>query len=241
VNNLSVLVSIPVLNERLNLELLIPRLLTYPELTIFVVDDDSSDGTNEFINCLQQEFQSRVMYVRRDSKLGFASAHLLVMRFFLNSLEFENFLQMDADLSHRTEDLSSLLIHANKADLIVGSRYIEGGMVTGWPKKRLLLSRVANILANFRLNLRVKDATSGYRLMSRELVELILKHESKVEGYVFQVQNVMLAKTFGLKVIEVPINFVERAIGKSKMNWKIILEALIFILFQKRGKTSNPS
>jgi glycosyltransferase involved in cell wall biosynthesis len=231
-NEIRVLVSIPVLNEKLNLELLIPKLLVYPEFTLFIVDDNSNDGTREFIASLQESFESKIIYVHRDRKLGFASAHLLAMRYFVNTDQFKNFLQMDADLSHRTEDLGPILIQANNADLIVGSRYIEGGGVTGWPKKRLWLSRAANMLTNFRLKIGVKDATSGYRLMSRALVDLVLKQDSKVEGYVFQIQNVLLAKTLGLKVIEVPINFVERFAGKSKMNWKIILEALTFVLFQ---------
>jgi dolichol-phosphate mannosyltransferase len=231
-HDMQILVSLPVIDEEKNLEELIPLLMAYEELTLNIVDDNSLDRTSQLISELQFLYgESRIRYTRNSERVGFSQAHLLSFQLFKSELDFSHLLQIDGDLSHQVSDLNKLL-HAgiSGADLVIGSRYILGGRTMYWPFKRLLVSKSANYFVRLLLRTGIRDNTSGYRLLSRDLVELILDRGSESNGYIFQVVNVVLARDSGMILKEVPITFVERFMGHSKMSLKHVSEGFLEVI-----------
>jgi dolichol-phosphate mannosyltransferase len=190
-----------------------------------VVDDSSPDGTGEVVVALGEE-EPRIRLLRRPAKLGLASAYL---EGFSRALEegYDVIVEMDADLSHRPEDLPSLLEGSARHDLTIGSRYVAGGGVTNWSRLRLGLSRAGNAYARAMLRLPVSDATSGYRAFRRRVVESLVNEGISSEGYAFQIELAYRAWRKGFSLGEVPITFREREHGKSKLSRSIIVEALL--------------
>lgn len=222
------LVIIPTYDERENLSNLVPQVLELdPELEILVVDDNSPDGTGEVADALAAS-TGRLHVLHREGKLGLGSAYVEGFRWALANSDAHWIFEMDADFSHDPKYLPEMLKVAveEKADLVVGSRYVGGGAnVVNWPIRRLILSYGANVYARIITGLPLKDSTSGYKCFHRRVLEAIDLGQIKSDGYGFQIELNFHAWKHGFRIREVPIVFVDRHSGTSKMNRKIIIEA----------------
>ena len=223
------LVVIPTYNESETVVETLTRVLALkPELFVLVVDDSSPDGTSAKV---LEAFSSepRVKLLVREAKEGLGIAYLSGFEWAFDN-GFDYIIEMDADGSHRTEDLSKLLLQSTSADLVIGSRWVSGGQVRNWPAIRRLISRVGNRYAKLMLGTKILDMTSGFRVYKANFLrELVLEPVSS-HGYSFQVELAYRASQRGL-VLEVPITFVERVNGESKMTLAIVLEALTKVTF----------
>ena len=234
---MDLLVVLPTYNEALNVERLLDRVLeALPAARVLVVDDASPDGTAELADAVGAR-TGRVEVARRASKLGLGSAYLLG---FASALEqgYGRALQMDCDFSHDPLDARRLVeaMDAGGQDLVIGSRYVSGGRVVGWPLHRLLLSRGGNAYARFWLGRAVRDWTSGFKLWRASALETILgEGASWADGYAFQAECTHRALALGLRVTEVPIVFRERVAGESKLGLDIVAEAAHRVLGLRRN------
>lgn len=216
------LVIIPTYNEAANLNDVIQRLRnSQSKVDILIVDDNSPDGTGAIADSLKN---SKIFVLHRDHKAGLGPAYLAGFEWGI-SRHYDFFVEMDADGSHQPEELGNLLKVANQYDLVLGTRWMPGGSVINWPLRRRLISKFGTKYASRALALPFRDLTSGYRVLSRRLVTDILNSDLQTLGYGFQIEIVRLAAGDQLNVIEVPITFVERVAGNSKMSRKIVLEA----------------
>lgn len=223
------LVVIPTYNESRNIVSSIQRvLLAHPNFSILVVDDSSPDKTAEVV---RENFSqdSRVEIIVRPTKLGLGLAYLEGFNWAF-AKDFEFVVEMDADGSHRAQDLAGLLEASNSADLVIGSRWIEGGAVHNWAKSRALISQIGNRYAKFVLGTNIFDMTSGFRVYRAEFLKKLVAEPVSSHGYSFQVELAYRASRSGV-VVERPITFVERTEGKSKMTLAIVLEALTKVTF----------
>jgi len=222
------LVVIPTYNESSNVTILIPRLFKYiPDLSILIVDDGSPDGTAEICQKLQPQFP-HLFIEKRNQKLGLGSAYRFGFHWGLQR-DYEELIEMDADMSHRVRDLAAMIDARVKdpgAGLVIGSRWTKGGSTINWPKQRELLSRGANLYVRFMLGMGVSDATAGFRIYSADTLRKIDLDQIKSEGYSFQIEMTRAAKKAGARIIEVPIVFRERENGVSKMSKAIVREAM---------------
>jgi apolipoprotein N-acyltransferase len=219
------LVVLPTFNERATIERVIAGVLERPEHPdVIVIDDSSPDGTAELVRPIAAR-DDRVRLLERPPRSGLASAYLAGFTTALRD-GYDLTVEMDSDLSHDPVELSRLLQAARQHDLAVGSRYVAGGSVTNWSRARVALSRGANAYARFMLSLPIHDATSGYRVYRRALLEELLRTPFASSGYVFQIELVMRADRAGFDVAEVPITFREREHGESKISRSIVVEAL---------------
>jgi apolipoprotein N-acyltransferase len=219
------IVILPTYNERATVAEVIERILTASDrVDVMVVDDSSPDGTGDIVREIAER-ESRVSLEERPEKGGLASAYL---DGFVQAIAtgYELIVEMDADLSHRPEELPSLLEGAKAHHLTIGSRYVPGGKVQNWSLIRRALSRGGNIYVRLMLGLPVKDATSGYRVYRREALRELITHQLRSEGYAFQIELAYRAWRRGFDVGEVPITFEERRHGHSKISRGIVLEAL---------------
>lgn len=220
-----ILVVLPTYDERETIRPVIEGVLARPEAPdVLVVDDSSPDGTAEIVRSMI-DGAGRVRLQERPAKSGLATAYLEGFTYAVGA-GYDLVVEMDSDLSHDPAELSELLGAANGHDLTVGSRYIPGGSVTNWSRTRVALSRLGNLYARFMLGIRVHDATSGYRVYRRELVEHLLDTPFATDGYGFQIELVMRADRLGYDVGEAPITFREREHGVSKISRSIVVEAL---------------
>jgi dolichol-phosphate mannosyltransferase len=219
------LVIIPTFNELENLPIIIQRVLTdAPLVNILIVDDASPDGTG----ALADDFavsNPRINVHHRSSKDGLGGAYRAGFAWGLQR-EYEAFVQLDADGSHPTNQITNLISALSDFDVAIGSRWVKGGRVVNWPIHRKLLSRGGNIYARLMLRLPIHDATAGFRAFRREALERSGLLTTKSQGYVFQVESSLLIARNNLKVKEIPITFVEREVGVSKMSQKIVVEAM---------------
>lgn len=216
---------IPTYNESENLELIVARVRrSHPEVHLLIVDDNSPDGTGDIADRLA-ELDPHLSVVHRTEKAGLGAAYL---HGFAVALEkgFDVIGEMDADGSHQPEQLHRLIEALQSADLVIGSRYVSGGSVVNWPLRRLLLSRGGNLYVRLLLGINVKDATAGFRLFRRETLEQIDLSTVTSAGYVFQTDLAYRTVRAGLKVVEVPIEFIERERGDSKMSGQVASESL---------------
>jgi dolichol-phosphate mannosyltransferase len=229
-------VVIPTYNERLTLPQLIPQLMKIPGVRVLVVDDGSPDGTGEIAENLATTFPGRIDVMHRPRPMGLGSAYIDGMQ---HALGFGTDLvaQMDADLSHDVRYLPDMIAATANADLVIGSRYVPGGGVSNWSLDRRLLSRFANFYVRVITGLDVRDATAGYRCWRRETLMKLPLARLKSNGYSFQVEMAWETVQRGLHVVEVPIVFVERTEGRSKMNRKVILESMWLPWRLRRGRT----
>ncbi|GJM45434.1 MAG: dolichyl-phosphate beta-D-mannosyltransferase [Gemmatimonadota bacterium] len=222
------LVIIPTYNERDNLSRLVPQVLGLEsDLDILVVDDNSPDGTGDLADELAAS-TGRVHVLHREGKLGLGSAYVAGFRWALAETDAELIFEMDADFSHDPKYLSEMIRLAGEdgVDLVVGSRYVGGGAnVVNWPIRRLILSYGANVYARFVTGLPLKDSTGGYKCFHRRVLEAIDLDQIGSDGYGFQIEMNFHAWKRGFTIRELPIVFVDRHSGTSKMNRKIIIEA----------------
>jgi dolichol-phosphate mannosyltransferase len=223
------LVVIPTYNEARTIVRTIREVLSLKaDLSILVVDDSSPDGTQAIV---QDNFGSvpRVNLLVREAKQGLGVAYLEGFSWAF-SRDFDFIVEMDADGSHQAEDLVKLLSSSLEADLVIGSRWVAGGAVLNWPKIRELISKAGNRYARFMLGTSIFDMTSGFRIFRSEFLQQLVSDPVSSHGYSFQVELAYRASKRG-KVLEIPISFIERVDGKSKMTLAIVLEALTKVTF----------
>jgi dolichol-phosphate mannosyltransferase len=221
-----VLVVLPTYEERANIERMLEALRSaVPACDILVVDDSSPDGTAAIAGKVGERL-GRINVLIREAKEGLGPAYRAG---FLWGLDrgYDAFVEMDSDFSHDPAELSSL-IHAAEAgaELVIGSRYVAGGSIPAWSKSREMLSRSGNIYANLVLGLGVHDSTAGFRIYMAELLRKIDVSKVRANGYGFQIEMTYRAKRVGARVTEVPIHFVDRVAGTSKMSRSVVTEAL---------------
>ena len=217
---------IPTFNERENLPIVVSQLMQLPGVRVLVVDDGSPDGTGDVADALAAQLPGRVDVLHRTGRRGLGAAYIDGMQ---RALKFDTDLvaQMDADLSHDVRYLPAMIAATEAADLVIGSRYVAGGGVFNWPLNRRLLSRFANFYVRVVTRLRVKDATAGYRCWRRETLMALPLSTLQSSGYSFQVEMAWETVQRGLRVAEVPIVFVERAQGASKLNRSAVVESAL--------------
>lgn len=224
------LVVIPTYNEKDNISLIIPEVLSQnPCLEVLVVDDGSPDGTGDIVQAMSAE-NPKVHLLRRKEKMGLGSAYVAGFKWALEQ-DYERVFEMDADFSHKPSDLQRLLLAAEEADLVLGSRYNEKKIgVVNWDWKRLLLSYFANLYTRIVTGLPVKDATGGFKCFRRTALEALDLSNMKSDGYCFQIETTFKIWKKGLRVKEIPIIFTDRIRGVSKMSGGIISEAFFLVL-----------
>ena len=225
------LVIVPTFNELESAPRLISRVCELiPDVHILVVDDGSPDGTADVVESMAQgELVGRIHVMRRKEKSGLGAAYLAGFSWGIEH-GYETLIEMDADGSHRPEDLVNLIkiSRANPSlDLIIGSRWVKGGAVRNWAKSRELLSRAANKYAKLMLNVGVNDVTAGFRVYKTSIIERIDFSTVLSQGYCFQIEMTRKVLSLNGKIKEVPITFIEREFGVSKMNTKIVIEAMV--------------
>jgi dolichol-phosphate mannosyltransferase len=219
-----VVVIIPTYNERENLDPIVARVRTsVPGADVLVVDDNSPDGTGELADKLAVADQ-QIFVLHRPGKGGLGAAYLAGFVWALQH-GYAAMIEMDADGSHQPEDLPRLLSALEGADLVIGSRWIPGGTVRNWPKSREFLSRGANTYARLMLRVPVRDTTAGYRAYRAETLRAITLETVRSQGYCFQIDLTLRAVNAGMTVLEVPISFIDRARGASKMSRAVMVEA----------------
>jgi dolichol-phosphate mannosyltransferase len=220
-----VLVIVPTYNEKENLPLIVGRIrAATPEVHILVADDNSPDGTGAIADQLVAT-DDHVHVMHRKGKEGLGAAYLAGFAWALDN-SYDVVVEMDADGSHQPEELHRLLTGLQDADLVLGSRYVPGGQVRNWPKSREILSRGGNTYTRIMLGIPLRDATGGYRAFRASALRALQLDQVASQGYCFQVDLAWRASQLGLRVKEVPITFVEREIGASKMSRHIVVEAL---------------
>ena len=221
----NILVIIPTYNEFENVRIITSAIRTkVPQVDILIADDNSPDGTGKIADEIAAS-DSKVTVLHRDQKAGLGAAYLAGFAWAKNR-NYDAVVEMDADGSHRPEDLLKILAALENADVVLGSRWISGGQVVNWPLHRKLLSRGGNVYTRLWLGIPIKDATGGFRAYRMAALEKLGLTDVQSQGYCFQVDMAWRAVQAGLKVIEVPIVFIERQIGQSKMSGDIVKEAL---------------
>lgn len=218
------LIVIPTYNEIENIPELIPRILAQdPSFDVLIVDDNSPDGTAALVRKMQKR-NKRIHLLERPGKMGLGTAYVAGFKFAL-SRSYQFVFEMDADFSHDPEALTVLLKKADDNDLVIGSRYVSGVNVVNWPMRRLLLSYSANVYTRLITGMPVRDATGGFKCYRRKVLETIDLDSLKSNGYAFQIEINFMTWHKGFRVCEVPIVFVDRRVGISKMSKNIIYEA----------------
>ena len=227
----STLVVIPTYDEREALPGTLRRLRTaVPDAHVLVVDDASPDGTGQWADAAAAE-DPAVHVLHRSGKQGLGPAYLAGFAWGLER-GYRQLVEMDADASHRPEQLPGLLEAVRRgADLAIGSRWLPGGAVHNWPLRRELLSRGANVYVRALMGLGVSDATAGFRVFRAELLEQLVAEDVASQGYCFQVDMTRRARDLGATIAEVPIDFDERTEGSSKMSSAIVREALVMVTY----------
>jgi dolichol-phosphate mannosyltransferase len=221
----STTIVIPTYNERQNIDVLISALLEIgPDIRILVVDDNSPDGTAEHVESIASS-NPRVRLLRRSRKLGLGSAYIAGFKDALDG-DAELIVQMDADLSHDPRYVCDFLNAIGDKDLVIGSRYVKGVNVVNWPIQRLLLSYFANVYTRIVTGLPVHDSTSGFKCFRRRVLEEVDLDAIISDGYCFQIEMTFRSWRKGFRIAEVPIVFVDRHSGTSKMSNRIVWEAI---------------
>lgn len=221
------LVVIPTYNEIDNIEEFIIQISNF-DVSVLIVDDNSPDGTGKVVKDMSK-INKKINLMKRNEKLGLGSAYRDGFKWGLDK-GYSYLLEMDADFSHRFEDLVKILEASSSADMIIGSRYIEEGGSIGWDTRRKMLSSFANKLSKFLLKTKINDMTSGFRCYSNKALLEISYATTKSDGYAFQVEMSARAVQKQLSIKEVPIIFNERRLGNSKMSKKIVYEAFLYLV-----------
>lgn len=220
-----VLAIIPTYNERENVRTVIERVLAADKrVSVLVVDDASPDGTGAIVEEVRRA-NARVSLIERGGKLGLGTAYVTGFKYAL-AREFDAVIEIDADLSHNPDDIPRLLRAAENAHFVIGSRYCSGVNVINWPLSRLLLSYAASVYSRFATGMPYRDLTAGYAVIRREVLDTLDLDRIRSNGYSFQIEIKFNAHRNGFSIVEVPIVFTERSQGSSKMNRRIVFEAM---------------
>ena len=242
------IVIIPTYNEKENIENIIRAVFGLEKtFHILVIEDGSPDGTAAIVKTLQQEFPERLFMVERTGKLGLGTAYICGFKWAIDH-GYDYVFEMDADFSHNPNDLPRLYnACANEGyDVAIGSRYVSGVNVVNWPMGRVLMSYYASKYVQFVTGIKVKDTTAGFKCYRREVLETLELDKIRFKGYAFQIEMKFTAYKCGFKIKEVPVIFVNRELGTSKMNSSIFGEAMFGVMrlrwdgwFRKYPKKSN--
>lgn len=225
------IVIIPTYNEIENIEKMIQKVFSLShEFHILIIDDDSPDGTATLVKKLMQNFPGKLFIEERKGKLGLGTAYIHGFKWAIKN-KYDYIFEMDADFSHNPDDLVRLReACVNGADVAVGSRYTRGGKVKDWPLGRILMSYFASVYVRIILWIPVSDTTAGFKCYKRKVLETINLDEIKFMGYAFQIEMKYTAWKLGFKIVEVPITFIDRVEGVSKMSTRIFKEAFWGVL-----------
>ena len=228
------LIIIPTYNELENLRPLIEEIFKYvPQTDILIVDDNSPDGTGKLADELSAE-HPQIHVLHRAGKLGLGTAYIAGFKYAIEH-EYDAAFEMDADFSHDPRYLPNFLTAIEDADLVIGSRYVAGGGTPNWSLLRRFISGGGNTYARFMLSLPIHDCTAGYRCYRRRVLQAIDLDTIQSQGYAFQIELVYRVRKHGFKIVETPIVFQDRRVGKSKMSRKIFLEGFIFVFRTRFG------
>ena len=220
------LVVVPTYNELANLPLLAAGLMEHPNLHLLVVDDQSPDGTGDLADRLASEHAGRIRVLHRTGHRGLGRSYVDGLKAALRE-PVDVVCQMDADLSHDPVQLPALIAAADEHDVVIGSRYVPGGRIVNWPLRRRVLSRFANLYVRTVTRLAVHDCTSGFRCWRREALASLPFDRLTSDGYAFLVELLYAAARRGCRITEVPITFVERRLGQSKLSHDVLIESAI--------------
>ncbi len=229
-----VLIIIPTLNERQNLELLFEKLFKITvQFDILIVDDNSTDGTRKFVRT-NPLFQKRIFIIERPKKLGLGTAYITGFKWGLKK-KYDYIMEMDGDLSHDPKYISGMLnkLKIYGYDVMIGSRYVYGISVINWPLSRLIISYFANYYAKFVLGLKIKDTTSGFVIYKAAALKELPLRKVFSNGYSFQIEMKYRLQKLNKRLGEYPIIFYERKRGKSKLSRRVVLEAAYMVIFLK--------
>lgn len=231
------LVLIPTYNEKENIENIIRAVFNLPDFfDVLVIDDNSPDGTAAIVKGLQQEFPERLHLLERRGKLGLGTAYITGFKWAIEHL-YDYIFEMDADFSHNPEDLLRLkeACQKNGADVAIGSRYVSGVNVVNWPMGRVIMSYYASKYVRIITGLKIHDTTAGFVCYRRQVLETIELDKIRFKGYAFQIEMKFTAKMCGFNIREVPIIFINRVLGESKMSGGIFSEAVFGVIKLKIG------
>jgi len=237
------LVVIPTYNEKENITKMVEKVFSLEkEFHILIIDDGSPDGTGNIVKGLQKKYPENLHLVEREGKLGLGTAYIAGFKWALER-NYEFIFEMDCDFSHNPEDLVRLYDACEKdgADLAIGSRYVKDGRVKNWPIGRVLMSYCASIYVRTVLWIKIMDTTAGFMCYRRKVLEEIQLEEMVFKGYAFQIAMKYAAIKLGFKVTEVPITFIDRVEGVSKMNTGIFKEAILGVLKMRNKKYGQKS
>jgi len=220
------LIVIPTLNERENIEQLLPAIFDLQDgIHVLIVDDNSSDGTGELAEQFAQE-TGKVHVLHRPDRLGLGSAYIDGFKYALKNTDAKYVFEMDADFSHDPKFVPDFLQAVENADLVIGSRYLKGISIVNWPLNRLIISKIGNWYASTITGLPLTDVTAGYKCFRRELLEQLDLDDLHSNGYSFQIEMNYNVWKKGFRIKEIPIVFVDRTIGESKITYGIVWEAI---------------
>ena len=232
---MKILIIIPTYNELENLPRLLPEVLSKDSnIDVLIIDDNSPDGTATFIEN-EIEKNNRIHLIKRASKQGLGTAYIAGFKYALQK-DYQLIFEMDADFSHDPNEIPKFLKEIETADVVLGSRYKNGVNVINWPMRRLLLSWFANFYTRIITGMPLHDATGGFKCFKREVLEAINFEHVKSNGYAFQIEMNFKAWKKGFRIKEIPIIFVDRVKGNSKMSKKIVREA-VFMVWKLRFKS----
>ena len=220
------LVIVPTYNERENLPVLVEALMQYANVRVMVVDDQSPDGTGALADDLARKYPGRVEVMHRTGVRGLGRSYIDGIAKAIHQ-DVELICQMDADLSHDPRHLPAMMAAAAHADVVIGSRYIPGGAIQNWPRRRQILSRLANIYIRQITRLSPRDCTSGYRCWRRSALAAMPLERFISNGYSFIVEMLFVTSAQGSRITEVPITFIERRQGESKLSRAVLLESAL--------------
>ena len=233
-----VLVIIPTYNEKENIQAIITAVLSQSDYHVLVVDDGSPDGTAAIVKDLQAKTYTEELHLlERSGKLGLGTAYIAGFRLGLE-MGYEILMEMDADFSHNPKDLPRLVaaLGSDKVGMAVGSRYVKGGGFRNWDKYRLILSYGASIYTRIITGMPVKDPTAGFVAYKRSTLEKMDLDKIQFVGYAFQIEMKYYCHRLGFKIQEVPITFIDRELGVSKMNMSIVQEGILGVLKMRMRK-----
>lgn len=226
------LVLIPTYNEKENIENIIRAVFNLPDdFDILVIDDNSPDGTASIVKQLQNSFPDRLHMLQRTGKLGLGTAYITGFQWAIEH-RYDYIFEMDADFSHNPDDLPKLkkACRDNGADVAIGSRYVSGVNVVNWPMGRVIMSYYASKYVRFITGLKIHDTTAGFVCYRRQVLETIELDKIRFKGYAFQIEMKFTASQCGFNIQEVPIIFINRVLGESKMNTSIFGEAVFGVI-----------